>query len=260
LVPWKITLTFESPTQKANFNYAYKLEGAGVSQQLRCLEFMQALERGGDLQIENLETGLRFPPSRLNAIKETNVSGRYIKVIKELVNIQDRTLTPLNVPNGLISVEDADEISAISHMIEKGQHEIRFPALDTQYPASDARAIIDSLKENGFVRLIHRSDLYEEVEILGTKVNLGKCIVYGNANLVCPTMEELEEQLSSPKVSEIIEMKFKFADRNISTYFLKWLSSENLEKLKLETVLEIDDEESFNTWISSVPGDDKGTI
>ncbi len=186
-VPWTWTIKFDHANRRSTFGCQLEFAGANVKPVLDLVRFTNALARGGELSLENLNTSVsvdyRVPP---NTCDQTN--SRVIKLLESLVMIQSKTGVLFTVPVDAISAEDVRHIHHFARVCETGYSTFAPQPITSQSTPEQARQALEVFG-GGRTSNLYFTGEAESVRLLDVEVPTGRFSAYCDQVYITPEDE-----------------------------------------------------------------------
>jgi hypothetical protein len=222
-VPWRVTFVSNLETREVNFSLKVSLANAGVKPALQGLRFQHAMTKKGEFRIENLINGAVIR-EQYSPRSDEKVNLHLLRLLEELTFIQSRTNTPLCMPEGSITVEQAEEVFFIAQIIRTGRTNFKAEYLPMQSTARQIREALDVIGGGGPPGvLVVKMEEKQLVNIFGTEISLGLATLSSDRfHLEDDEQASLKQRLEACDPEDVIDYRLKL-DGPFEALYSDWL-------------------------------------
>jgi hypothetical protein len=172
--------------------------GAGkptIAQQIQLLEFHQALMRGGELTLTDINTGRPFARGELPSRERPESESIWLNILRKLHAVENRTDTTLSIPEGKLDKDDIQRIIMLEQIVDEGRIAHPITSITVPLGKTAAQNLLTNTTPNQPQALV----LQNETAILlwGAEIPLGRLIRMVRAAYL--TREEFERLKSFVK-------------------------------------------------------------
>lgn len=224
-VPWKIKLLRNTKEKRVDLQYSPNLIGANVKRALDAVRFWQAVAEGGTLSIDHLDTGFELwqiavPPGGFEAIEP-----HWVNLVEELAFIQQKTQTPLVIPDRDIDIAEIKGILSTAQKLRTGRATFKVEDWVLSLDRKGAQKILGAFEGEKPQSLGLEGEEVEE--ILDTSVLIGPGrFVCEQAYITEKDFEVLRSEVAAAGPRDFVSVRFTpFNECPIQAEYLNWLPS-----------------------------------
>jgi hypothetical protein len=223
--PRKLRLAFNMRKKSLKVSYNDDTADMNARQILETLWFRQSLSKGGKFSIENLDTGLSFPRITFQAGVVDLPYPEHVALFEKLALIQQKTNTPITVPNAGITAAEAEKIFLTAYKIENGRISTKESQFQITVGQEGAEKMVQEFEKSGGSDLTFETDEYDEYEeLLGLRIPLGRAkVTCRDVIILHEDLQKLKTDISHCSPGKEIRIRL-FAKKGLEYRYANWLS------------------------------------
>ena len=230
-VPWKVEMIINFHTGRWNIKFGLHEGNLNVSHALEVLKLQRVLASGGQLKIINLLTGLEFPVTKFNATG-MEPDERWMRLLEELVFIQQKTFVPITVPDGDIDPEEAQRILVTAEILRTGQANLEVSHWPVTSPLSKAKEAAKVFAGESVHDLTMNDQSEHVINVLGTDIRLGPAVFFcAHAFMRTETLDQLTREIEIAHEGATLNYQLETKE-TVQARFLNWLPEDEAEKIR----------------------------
>lgn len=219
-VPWQFTFVINFANKSFNYEFVNKFRGFNVSQHLKSLQFFASMFEDGETSLFHVDTEFKIVDSEKQALNSKENFDAWFRLLEALVLIQQKTSTFFNLPDKIITNEEAEKIYEVEQIIKNGKINGIPSPFTSLTPLDTAKEIIETLKNETTHRIFFRYQDNIKLEILNKKIDLGVAVTTLDAYIKEQDFRKIQKHIKEGK--DTIEIPYTPINQSIIVDFLKW--------------------------------------
>jgi hypothetical protein len=235
--PWDFLLQVNAETGQMTLSFTLNYSGLSVSEALTGVTFYEALSHGGEFRIYGRHplTGGEIFLARANLPKETyeQADARFIRLLKDLELIQDKTGISFVIPQHSVRFQDANTIADTADILRTGHAQYAARPWESISNVEQATSTFESFNRGTPTPMaIHFEN--QVIIILGRYVPLGPVTLFcDRTHITKEDLDALRRDLDAAIPGSFLSIRFTpFEECPIEARYIKWLPEDEAEAIK----------------------------
>lgn len=230
-VPWKVRLVINVASERWNITFKFAQDLLNVTQALQVVRLQRALSSGGQIKIVNLISGFEMPAVQFTPM-EISLDDRWVKLLEELVFIQQKTFIPITVPPRDIDRDEAIRILVTAEILRTGKAKLEHNELPITSPLSKAKQAAEAFADEALHRITINDPGEHTMSILDTEIPLGPAVLfYDNIFMPAETLRMLQSDIENGAEDAVLSYRLS-TQGFVEARFLNWLPEDEAAALR----------------------------
>lgn len=232
-LPLRMTVAVHLETGELSLHVSLNYVGLRVQHAYDGAKFLHGLGRGGEFRLiyrsPEAETDVTVLRGSIPAGAYPGPPPSHMKVLEQLVLIQETTGAQLIIPEGGISPEDAQNIRVVSRIVERGRITYQVASWDATLRPEAVESMLESFAEAKPVPVVMDYPAEQVMSVLGVEVELGPMLVGVPLVYVIPEdFEAVRRSVETAEPGSIISARLTpYEDCLAEAHYMRYLPVEH---------------------------------
>lgn len=227
--PLRVTVATHQATGEMSLQVGLDYVGLNVQLAYDGARFLQALAHGGEFRmvykVPEAETDVTFVRGEIPAGAYPGPKPGHMKLLEQLVLIQDKTGTQLTIPEGGISPQDAQNIRVVARIVETGRITYQISPWETTLHAETIQTALETFAGGKTAPIVMHHLEEQGMSVLGVEVPLGPMLVGVQRVYMKPEdFEALRSAVDTAEPESLITARFSpYEDCPAEAHYMRYL-------------------------------------
>lgn len=234
--PWRFKFRVNPKKNQIVVSFTLDYGGLSIAEALEGATFYEALVRGGNILItgRNPITGGYMPLVKGDVpVGAYESNAKLVDLLEHLRFIEIQTKTSFKFPTQPITVDEANDIAGISHILRTGHATYTAKPWTSLTPIEGANRALESFKDQkSHPMAVH---FREQVSVIfGEHIPLGPVTLFCDQTYITSEdLADLQKQLERSTDRETVSIRFTpFENCPIEAQYMNWLNEDEASQLR----------------------------